>query len=412
MTTTASHGAATRRPVYSGNRRVQGLWERRLADGTWVFDAALRVAGKVKRHTLSARTKTDAIAEIGALRVDYQRGESYRSPAAALTLADLGADWLVHITARIGHPDPRLRYSARTVELYEQHLEQYINPRLGHKPPALTLLDVRRFVDELGAIRWGSKRQPLAPSTVSGIISTLSGLIRFGVKSELVDRNVVHDLDRDDRPGVARQTEPRYLPMEEAVRLLAHMGDTFRPVAATLLYSAGRCSEPLGLRWRELDFKALTISYSLQLGSGRSRGQLVPLKTPASEATVPMLPALARELLAHRSRQASKDLRLVRPDALVFTTSTGKPQSRRNVHRAVRAAADACGLNGEGREPVSPQDLRHTYTSIAIIEGSLPEGSKLARHANARVTAQMYAGITEGGLEVAAAKMVDAGFGA
>src|SRR4051812_39748278 len=69
------HGAATRKPVFSGNRRVAGLYERILADGSTVYDVALRLGGKVQRHRLAAQTKTDAIAELRALQVDYERGE-------------------------------------------------------------------------------------------------------------------------------------------------------------------------------------------------------------------------------------------------------------------------------------------------------------------------------------------------
>jgi integrase len=58
-------------------------------------------------------------------------------------------------------------------------------------------------------------------------------------------------------------------------------------------------------------------------------------------------------------------------------------------------------LNGDNRQPVGLHDLRHSYVALA-----------LARHANAKVTAQVYAGITEHGREAAAAKLVDAGFGA
>ena len=125
-----------------------------------------------------------------------------------------------------------------------------------------------------------------------------------------------------------------------------------------------------------------------------------------------MLPALARELREHRARQAGRDLRLVHADALVFTTAHGKPQSRRNALRAVHAAGDAAGLNGDGREPVGLHDLRHSYVALALDAGaSLAETAALARHANARVTAAVYAGLAEGGCEKAAAKLVEAGFG-
>ena len=85
MTQASSHGPLSRRPVYTGNRRVPGLYERTLADDTTVYDAALRLGGQVRRRRLLARTKTDAIAELRALQVDHERGEAHRSPAEALT---------------------------------------------------------------------------------------------------------------------------------------------------------------------------------------------------------------------------------------------------------------------------------------------------------------------------------------
>jgi integrase len=125
-----------------------------------------------------------------------------------------------------------------------------------------------------------------------------------------------------------------------------------------------------------------------------------------------MLPALARELRAHRSRQAGRDLRTVHAETLVFTTARGKPQSRRNVLRALHTAGDNAGLNGEGREPVGLHDLRHSFVALALAAGvSLAEAAALARHANARVTAQVYAGVTEESQAKAIARLMEAGFG-
>jgi integrase len=392
----AAHGAQTRRPVFSGNRRVAGLYERTLANHATVYEVSARLGGRMRRHRLDAANKTDAIREAETLRVDYQRGEQHRSAAAALTLAEVAGDWLAHLEARIGHVDPRRRRSARTVALYRQRLEQHIIPALGHRPVAdVALADVRRLVDQLGAA-------DLAPSTVTGIVSILSGLLRFAVKSGQLERNPVRDLDRDDRPGVARVSEPRYLTADELEGLLGKLTDTFRGPVAACTYAALRISEALGLRWRQVDFEAGTLTVSGQLGAD---GELVPVKSTASAATVPLLPALARELREHRSRQAGRDLRLVHADALVFVTSRGKPQSRRNALRAVHAAGDRLA-------PVGLHDLRHSFVALALDSGaSLAEVAALARHANAKVTAAVYAGLADDGREKAAAKLVDAGFG-
>jgi len=403
VTQTSFHGALTRRPVYSGNRRVSGLYERKLSDGSIVYDAALRLGGKVRRRRLEAMTKTDAIAELRALQVDYARGEAHRSATTTPTVAEAAVEWLAHLESRIGHRDARRRYSARTVTLYRQRLDRHVIPLLGTRRIAeVTVTDVRRLVDRLGQVG-------LAPSTVTSVINIVSGLLRFAVKEGLTERNPVRDLDRDDRPGVARLTEPRYLTAEEVGVVLDRMTDSFRPVAAACAYAGLRISEALGLRWRDVDFAASTLTVNGQLGNDGTR---VPAKSRASEATVALLPALARELRAHRSRQASRELRLVHGDALVFTTARGKPQSRRNALRAVRAAGDAAGLNPESRQPVGLHDLRHSFVALALDAGlSLAEAAVLARHANARVTAQVYAGLSDDGCEVAAAKLVEAGFG-
>ncbi len=80
----------------------------------------------------------------------------------------------------------------------------------------------------------------------------------------------------------------------------------------------------------------------------------------------------------------------------MFSTTNEKPQSGRNVLRAVHLAGDAAGLNGNGRERVGVHDLRHSFVAAAFEHGlTLPEASALARHATAQVTAQVYAGLTE-----------------
>jgi integrase len=196
-----------------------------------------------------------------------------------------------------------------------------------------------------------------------------------------------------------RQSEPRYLTIEQTEALLGKMSDQSRPVAATLFYAALRVSEALALTWVHIDFENSTIA--------------VPgTKTDASRAAVPLLPALARELCAHRARMGVKGLRFVQPEALVFQTRTGNSPGRRNILRAVQNAATASGLNPDGAEPVGLHDLRHSAAGLAFGSLALNEVSRLLRHANPRVTTTVYGGINDDAAAAIGNKLTNAGFGA
>jgi integrase len=351
----------------------------------------------MRSKVLEATTRTAAIAEMRAFQV---HGDDEAQPTGGILLRELAADYLAHLETRVGHPDPKRRYSARTVALYRQRIESHILPKLGNVPAhALTVRDVTRLIEAMTG----------APSTVTGTVNILSALLRFGAKHDRRIRNVVADLDREDRPGTQRLSEPRYLEADDLARILGELSDTFRPVVAVCMYAGLRISEALGLTWRDIDFTAGTLNVTAQLGPDGTR---VPVKTAASAATLHLLPALVGELKSHRDRQAATHgFGRITADAFVFQTAAGKPQSRRNALRALQAACDSLGLN-EGRSPVGLHDLRHSYCAVAFSMGvPVTEVAALARHASPRVTLQVYGGLADDGAKRATDRLAAGGFG-
>jgi integrase len=351
----------------------------------------------MRSKVLEATTKTEAVAEARA----FQANGDDVPRATGTTVAELAADYLAHLASRVGHRDPKRRYSARTVDLYRQRIEKYITPALGRSAASgITRRDVAKLIETIA---------DLSPSTATSVLNILSALLRFGGKHDPSIRNVVADLDREERPGTQRLSEPRYLEADDLARILSHLSDTFRPAVATCTYAGLRISEALGLRWQDVDFQAKTLTVSGQLGP---KGTRVPTKTPASAATLPMLPALVAELKAHRDRQASTvGFNRIGQASYVFQTANGQPQSRRNALRALQAACDTLGLN-EGREKVGLHDLRHSYCAVAFRMGvPVTEVAALARHASPRVTLAVYGGIADDGAKRATDRLSAGGFG-
>jgi integrase len=398
-----------RTPVAPGGRRIPNLYKRRKGGGE-VFEYVGRVDGKQVSRVLAATTVGEAKQEIHDLHAGTL------TMTGTLSLADLAADYLESMQARVGHRDEKRRRSQKTVDAARQRLTYWVLPALGHRPAdSLTTSDLRRLVDSMS---------DYAPATVSGTLNVLSRLLEFGVKEQVVTRNVVRDLDKDDRPGCTRATEPRYLTPAE-VDLLLHgthevvtadgrkwdapnLSDTFRPIAAVCAYAGLRVSEALGLTWQDVDLKG-TLTVRQQLGED---GSLVPLKTEAARRTLDIFPALASELRALRDRQAkTSGFHRIGVDSLVFTTSTGKPHSRRNVLRAVHGAGDSAGLNDEG-EKVGVHDLRHTFAAALVAAGLTPtESARIMGHRSPLIFLQRYAGLAGDDLTVAFDKLKASGFG-
>lgn len=343
--------------------------------------------GKEHLKTTSAKTLTEAKAIREQYRVGIRTGEVVVGDRT-LTVAALVTSFIERERGPLGSRSPR------TVDLYEQRLTKHVVPLLGRMKVAdVQVRHIRQLIDRLS-------EQRLSGSTIRGCVAATSAALRHAVRVlGAISRNPCRELDRGDLPSGKRQSEPRYLSIVQVEAILHKMTPVFRPVAATCFWSATRISEALALRWTDIDFERGLIN--------------VPgTKTEASKAAIPMLPALARELQAHRERQGRRSFALIRPDELLFQTTSGTSPGRRNALRALQRAAESAGLVGEGEEPVGLHDLRHSLAANAFQLGLTPvEVSKLLRHANPKVTLGIYAGITDNAAAQIRERLTAGGFG-
>lgn len=380
MTSASSpSGARSRRPLHYNGRRVPNVFERQLADGSLRYEFQVQSDGKQRRVTLNALTPTDAVNEAARLRTVAAESLVTDGQLRLSILAERFFD-----QSRSGeYRPPRGKLSPTTLDLYEQRIRSHVLPALG---ASMRVRDVQ--VHYIRALIDRMRLDGFAGSTVRGTVAACSAMLRFGVHRGWSVKNPCAELD-GDLPSAQRTTEPVYLTRAEIDRLLADLGDEFRPVATVCAFAALRISECLGLTWTDVDFSEGTLAISKQLS--RDGTELVALKTRSSEAVLSLPAPLAAELRAHRDRQAVISFERVKPEALVFQTRNGRPQSKRNALRALQVSADRLDLrNGDG-ELLGLHDLRHSTAGL-LREAGLPdeEIALVLRHANARTTTTMY----------------------
>jgi integrase len=351
-----------RTQVKRQGKPVPGLFQRTTKTGQTRYELYRWADGKPTRKTLAAQTVTDAIREARRLTVQLDDGLQL-ARRADVTLGELRDLW-VEWTAT-----PACDLAPRTVKLYTDRLDRHILPALDRrtKATAVTAREIRRMIAQLN--------RTLSGSSVRGCVSVTSRLFTYAVREGTVGSNPVRQLERGDRPSGKRTREPRYLDSQQIGLLLGKLDNDMRPVVACLAYAGLRISEALALRWQDID---------LDTGWLRVPGT----KTKASAQPVPVVPALADELRAHRARTSSI--------AYVFAGRFGEPWDRKTVLVKIYKAGDAAGLNPTGLGKVGCHTLRHSCAGL-LLDAGVPvvRVAAILRHSDTRTLLTNYAGLVE-----------------
>lgn len=222
----------------------------------------------------------------------------------------------------------------------------------------------------------------LAIKTIRNHINTMHSVLDIGVRRGWCPTNPVKVADR---PSLKRnETRLRFLDQPALEQLLASSfpSDTFGSIEPTLYLVAAmtglRQGELLGLRWRDVDFKASRV----RVVSPYVRGEFADPKSVGSARSVPMANRVAAALAELREktlfRQAS-DLVFAHPD-------TGKPLDRSKLVRRFAQAVKRAEVN-----TVTFHELRHTFgTRMAAAGVPMRTIQQWMGHADIKTT-QIYA---------------------
>lgn len=292
----------------------------------------------------------------------------------------------------------RTNKESTTLRRYESLVSLYLKPRFGlMKSGKLQPFHLTDAYDD-----WkenGREGRKVSGRTIRHAHELFRNALGWGVRKELLTRNVAGLVDNDDLPKV-RKPKPVALTEDELKTLLNEAKNPtsrskkrgyvsaqpwFYPAMAFAAYTGARRGEVLALRWQDVNCEQSSVTIS------RSVTEQMEFKAPKNDKprTIRLSKLLCSILKSHRAAQAKDRLALgpAYKDAdLVFARVDGSPNDPWNFGRAALDCIKRAKVT-----PITLHGLRDTHASLLAKAGvPLEVVSKRLGHSTIGVTAERY----------------------
>jgi integrase len=349
----------------------EGAIYQRESDGLWCTSVDLGIInGKRKRKVIYGKTRKEVVEKLKALHRDQAAGINLSSEE--ITVKAFLEHWLEHSVKR--------RNRQRTYDKYKADVTRHIIPAIG------SILLTKLTPDHVQAMLNSLSDQGRSPRTVSNVRAALRKALNQAMRRGHVVRNVATLVDAP-RSSTFTITP---LDLAQARKLLdAVAGHRLEALYRVALSLGMRRGEVCGLRWKDVNFIAATLSVKGSLQRFGGKLQWTALKTAASVRTLALPPVLLDALKRHQARQAQE-----RADAedwvdsgYVFVSTRGTPLEPHNVVRHFKSVLRRTGLP----ETVRFHDLRHSCATLLIAQGvHLSVIKDILGHTQISTTANVY----------------------
>lgn len=352
-----------------------------------------------KRVGLSLREKE------GNIQTDLKDGIDGRK-AAQITLNDMFSLYMAG--------KHELKQSTRTN--YNYMYKKYVSESIGTKKiDNIKFSDIKAFYNSL------IREKSFKPNSMEIINTILHPVFTLAVRDGYIRTNPTDGAMQEIKKGHNWEKSKRHaLTVEEQEAFINYMAesDIYRhwlPLLTVFLGTGCRVGEIIGLRWKDCDFEAGTISINHNLiyrqqDNGSCEMHITTPKTSAGCRTVPMLKEVRKALMQERKKQLKAGYNTAEIDGysgFIFTNRMGYVHNPQTINRAierVRIAANAKEeerAKAEHRKPLvirhfSAHNLRHTFcTRFCENETNIKVIQEIMGHSDISTTMNIYAEATE-----------------
>jgi len=323
-----------------------------------------QVVGSVKQFP----TETAAWKAVSTLRLDINHHTS-RPEGLPETFEQLAEHYQL-IELDLGKASERKGH--QTKQTYGIYLKSRIVPRWGgHRFKEIKAVAVERWLGSIDDLSNGSKAK------IKGIMSEVfQHAIRYGWLND--GENPIFAVRQSTKR--VRVTEP--LEASEFRALMLELSQKMRVIGILAATTGLRISEVLGLKWMDIDWRALQMEVTRSVVDGI----VGKCKTETSRKPVPIDEFTATELLAWKRETCYGG-----PDDWVFASDRvqGKmpPWADTLLDRFLQPAAKRAGIT----KWIGFHTFRHTYsTLLAANHEDVKVVQELMRHANVSTTMNVY----------------------
>ncbi len=410
---------ASRRPAGRSSERVSGS----ARTATRGDNVVVEVAGGITVYPARAegdrwravwceggrRRQCESVSEAGlaARLVKVTERLTHDAPG----LEEPGAALIAHYLSPSRHPADR-PWSRKHADTQTRLCRKYLTPVIGH----LRCEDIKTS-DFHAAVN-------TAPTAGEGnrLARCISALVTAGLDAGYLTNPRLRNVrwQPGDRPAPEPRTtiageSPLFvdqadIPASDDVttlaEALAYLDADYELMAYTAAYTGLRWGELAALTLDQIDTEGRTITVDrkiieiggtlhLEAPKGRKKRRTIyPRHTPDG---YPLAQRLAARIEAGRAEHNAG----ANPHGLIFPSPRGTWwRSSNYARRVLKDAYLAAGWRGENTKPWTWHSLRHVFCTTALLTWHIDPAdvSRLAGHANIRITLDMYIGTTAGTL--------------